>query len=174
MSGPTGAAGGAGRLVVGLVRGVHGLRGGLRVEVLSDEERRFEPGSVIFAEGSSEPLTVVEARPEKGGLVVRFAELPDRNSAEALRDTYLEAAAGELPAQTWYWHEIVGCRVTSGKGDELGTVDDVMRVGEAEVYVVNGPRGELLVPAVQSVVLELEPPAKRMVVDAAALGLEEA
>lgn len=172
MSDPAG--GGEGRLAVGLVRGLHGLRGDVRVEVLTDEEGRFEPGSVLFAEGSSRSLTVATSRAAKAGLIVRFAELSDRDSAEYLRDTYLEAEPAQLPAGTWYWHDIVGCRVLSGSGAELGTVDDVMRVGEAEVYVVRGPRGELLVPAVQSVVLELAPADKRMVVDAVSLGLEEA
>jgi len=161
--------------VVGLVRGLHGLRGDVRVEVLTDEEGRFAPGSVLFAEGSSRPLNVAASRAAKAGLIVRFAELSDRNSAEYLRDAYLEAEPAELPPETWYWHDIVGCRVlSSSTGAELGTVDDVMRVGEAEVYLVQGPRGELLVPAVQSVVLELAPAEKRMVVDAAALGLEGA
>ena len=170
MSDPAG--GGQGRLVVGLVRGLHGLRGDVRVEVLTDEQGRFAPGSILFAEGTSRPLTVSESRTAKAGLIVRFAEVPDRDSAEHLRETYLEAEPGELPPQTWYWHDIVGCRVLGSSGAELGTVDDVMRVGEAEVYVVQGPRGELLVPAVQSVVLELAPGQKRIVVDEAALGLD--
>lgn len=160
--------------MVGLVRGLHGLRGALRVEPLTDSAERFEPGSVMFAEGSSQPLTVVEARPSAPGLVVRFAELLDRAAAEALRDTYLEANVGQRPAEGWYWHEIVGCRVLTSRGEELGTVDDVMRVGEAEVYVVQGARGEVLVPAVGSVVLELVPDRKHMVVDPVALGLEDA
>lgn len=172
MSGLPHAGAGEGRLVVGLVRGVHGLRGGLRVEVLSDDQGRFAPGSVMFAEGSAEPLTVVEARPDKPGLIVHFAEIGDRDAAEALRDTYLEAEPAALPEESWYWHEIVGCRVISDTGEELGTVNDVMRVGEAEVYVAEGPRGELLVPAVASVVLELNPAEGRMVVDADALGLD--
>ncbi len=56
-------------------------------------------------------------------------------------------------------------------GEELGTVADIFRVGEGEVYVVRGPRGEILVPAVAAVVKELSPADKRMVVDADALGL---
>ncbi|CAN5867419.1 ribosome maturation factor RimM [soil metagenome] len=162
-------------MVVGFVRGLHGLRGVLRVEVLTDSPQRFEPGSVVYAEGSSQPLTVSQARPAGPGLIIHFSELRDRNAAEALRDTYLEAETAGLPEQTWYWHEIVGCQVETTTGEPLGTVDDVMRVGEAEVYVVKGgQRGELLVPAVQSIVVELAPAEGRLRVDAAALGLEEA
>jgi 16S rRNA processing protein RimM len=164
-----------GRLVVGLVRGLHGLRGGVRVEVLTDGPARFEPGSVLHPEGSADRLTVVEARRDGPGLVVRFAEIADRDAAETLRDTYLETdAPATLPAEAYYWHEVVGCRVVTPAGEQLGSVDDVTRVGESEVYVVHGPRGEILVPAVQSVVLELSPTDGRLVVDPVALGLEEA
>ena len=161
-----------GRLVVGLVRGVHGLRGMVRVETLSDNEQRFAPGSVLFTEGSQRQLTITSAHQDGPGLLVRFAEIGSRDAADTLRDKYLEAEVGdELPAGTFYWHDIVGCRVTTLAGEELGTVTDVFRVGESEVYSVRGPRGEILVPAVQSVVTELAPAERRIVVDEQALGL---
>ncbi len=160
------------RLVVGLVRGVHGLRGTVRVEVLSDNADRFDPGSTVFVEATDRRLTVVSAQPTGPGLLVNFAEVRDRNAADALRDKFLEAeAARDLPPQTFYWHEIIGCAVFSEDGEELGTVDDIFRVGESEVYVVHGVRGELLVPAVKSMVTQLVPAEKRIVVDAVALGL---
>jgi 16S rRNA processing protein RimM len=57
-------------------------------------------------------------------------------------------------------------------GEALGTVRDVFRAGAGEVYVVSGgPRGEVLVPGVKSVVVELAPEEGRLVVDAVALGL---
>jgi 16S rRNA processing protein RimM len=162
------------RLAVGLVRGVHGLRGAVRVEVLSDHATRFEAGSVLHAEGSELPLTIVSAQPDGPGLLVRFREVPDRRTADGLREKYLEvpAAASELPPDSYYWHQIIGCSVQTESGEALGTVKDVFRAGDSEVYVVHGPRGELLVPSVTAVVRELDPAGRRIVVDAAALGLE--
>jgi 16S rRNA processing protein RimM len=158
--------------VVGLVRGVHGLKGALRVELLSDEPGRYAPGSVLHPEGSAQSLTVAETRQEGPGLVVRFEEIADRAAAQRLAGIYLETAlATPLPADTYYWHEVIGCSVETEQGEPLGVVEDVERVGEAEVYVVRGMRGELLVPAVRSVVRELAPAERRMVVDGWALGL---
>jgi 16S rRNA processing protein RimM len=160
------------RLVVGLVRGLHGLRGALRVEVLTDNEERFTPGSVLHPEGSDRRLTVASAHREGPGLLVRFREIRDRDGAEGLRDAYLEVTATELPGETYYWHEIVGCEVSDSAGRGLGRVEEVFRVGESEVYVVRGGvDGELLVPAVASVVRDLSPGQKRIVVDEQALGL---
>jgi 16S rRNA processing protein RimM len=165
------------RLVVGLVRGVQGLRGVVRVEILTDDPSRFEPGSVLHVEGSDSALTVREARAEGPGLLVAFDEVTDRNGADLLRDKYLEGdvATGQpLPAGAHYWHDLIGCAVSTTAGLELGHIVDVFRVGESEIYVVNGPRGEILVPAIESVVKELAPAEKRVVVDAEALGLDDA
>jgi 16S rRNA processing protein RimM len=161
------------RITVGLVRGLHGLRGAVRVEVLSDEPSRFAVGSVLHVEGDDQPLTIAWTGPAKPGLLVRFHELSDRESVEGLRERYLEVVPeSRLPEDTFYWHEIVGLQVRTTAGEDLGTVHDVFRAGAGEVYVVRGgPRGEVLVPAVRNVVVELAPTEGRLVVDAVALGL---
>ena len=161
------------RVTVGLVRGLHGLRGAMRVEVLSDEPARFGVGAVLFAEGDDRPLIVTWSGPARAGLLVCFDGLPSREAVENLRGRYLEAIPDSpLPADTWYWHQIHGLEVRSSAGERLGTVKEVFRAGGGEVYVVDGgPRGELLIPAVRDVVVELSPDEGRLIVDATALGL---
>jgi 16S rRNA processing protein RimM len=163
------------RLAVGLVRGLHGLRGAVRVEVLSDDPARFAVGSVLHPEGAPDALTVAWSHADGPGLLVRFQEVTDRAAAEGLRDRYLEVVAGApLPEGEYYWHEVEGATVTSLAGEVLGTVHEVFRAGSAEVFVVRGGRrGEVLVPAVSAVVAELAPREGRIVVDADALGLDE-
>jgi 16S rRNA processing protein RimM len=160
------------RVAVGLVHGLHGLQGAVRVEVLSDEPERFAVGSVLFVEGDDQPLTIAWTGPAKAGLLVRFYELPTRESSEHLRRRYLEVVPRALPAGTYYWHQLEGLEVTTTGGERLGRVVDVFRAGEGEVYVVRGgPLGEIMVPAVSSVVVELDPGSDRLVVDALALDL---
>lgn len=170
------AASGPERLVVGLVRGVHGLRGVVRVEVLSDDEGRFAPGRTLFPEGSTRILTITWRQRDEPGLLVSFAEVGSREEAEPLRGVYLEAdaPASALPEGVYYWHELLGAEVRSTEGAVLGAVEDVFRAGEAEVFVVSGgSRGELLIPAVGAFVREFAPREGRVVVDAEALGLED-
>ena len=69
--------------MVALVRGVHGLRGAVRVEVLTDRpEERFIPGAVLHREGSDAPLTIAaaEADPRRSGLAaaLRRGRRPER------------------------------------------------------------------------------------------------
>ena len=80
------------RLVVGLVRGVHGLNGAVRVEVLSDNPERFAAGNVLHREGDDRPLTILSAHRDGPGLLVRFREVRDRPTADTLRNAYLELA----------------------------------------------------------------------------------
>lgn len=170
--------GGAGsRLAIGLVRGLHGLRGAVRVEILTDNPARFEPGSVLHVEGRDEPLTVVWAQEDGPGILLRFAEASTRTNVEPLRGKYLEAFVGadDLGEHAAYWHELIGVPVATGDGEQLGTVHDVFRAGEADVLVVRGgARGEVLVPAVRSAVTDFAPREGRIVVDRDALALDEA
>lgn len=165
------------RLAVGLVRGIHGLRGALRVEVLTDRpEERFRRGAVLHREGSDEPLTVASAHEDEPGWLVRFAEVRDRTAADALRDAYLEAEilpGEELPRGAYYWHEVIGAAVRSTDGEDLGTVVDVYRAGGAEVFVVRGEAyGEFDLPAVRAFIRIFAPRRGEIVVDVDALELE--
>ncbi|MFO1541053.1 MAG: ribosome maturation factor RimM [Chloroflexota bacterium] len=164
------------RLVVGLVRGIHGLRGAVRVEILTDDPERFRPGSLLHAEGDDAPLTVTWVQPDGPGLLVRFREVPTREAADLLRDRYLEAdiPVDALPDGSFYWHEIVGTPVRTTDGRDLGSVVDIFRAGGSEVFVVRGgAHGEVMIPAVGAVIRELAPREGRIVVDADALGLDE-
>jgi len=163
------------RFVVGQVRGFHGLRGTVRVEILSDRaEERFAVGKVLLVEGRKEALTVAESAPDNLGWRVRFVEVPDRNAAEALRDAYLEAIVApgeELPEGEFYWHEIIGVAVKDLDGSELGKVVDLYRAGGADVVVVRGPAGETDIALVKALVKEFDPAKGQIVVDGDALGL---
>jgi 16S rRNA processing protein RimM len=160
------------------VRGLHGLRGAVRVEVLTDQpETRFARGTVLHVEGDARPLTVAAAQPvEDGpGWRVQFREIADRAAAERLREAYLEIAvdrSADLADGAAYWHEVVGSTVKDSSGNVLGTVADVYRAGEAEVYVVRGgPAGEFDLPAVRDVITTFAPDRGELVVDEAVLDL---
>ena len=165
-------------MAVALVRGVHGLRGAVRVEVLTDSpEERYAPGAVLHREGSDEPLTIASAEPvaDGPGWRLRFREVPDRNAADTLRGAYLEAVVfpeRDLARGEYYWHEIVGATVRGVDGAELGTVRDVYRVAETEVFeVAGGPFGTFELPAVRAFIRVFAPRRGEIVVDAGALDL---
>jgi 16S rRNA processing protein RimM len=167
------------RLVVALVRGVHGLHGAVRVEILTDRpEQRFRPGVVLYREGSEIPLTIAaaEAVQDGPGWRIRFDEIISREGADTLRQAYLETVVqpgAELARGEVFWHEVIGVPVRGVDETELGVVTDIYRVAENEVYVVRGePYGTFDVPAVRPFVRIFAPRRGEIVVDVDALGLE--
>jgi len=165
--------------VVALVRGVHGLRGAVRVEVLTDRpEARFVPGAVLYREGSPEALTIAsaEAVQDGPGWRIRFKEIASREAADTLRSAYLETELrpdADLGRGEVYWHEVMGVPVRGLDGAELGVVTDIYRVGENEVYVVTGEAfGAFDLPAVRPFIRIFAPRRGEIVVDAASLDLQ--
>jgi 16S rRNA processing protein RimM len=168
------------RVVVGRVRSAHGLRGLVRVEVLTDRpEDRFAVGQVLHPEGSDAALTieVSDAVADGPGWRLGFEEIHDRAVAERLRSVYLEVPVdrdAELEPGQAFWHEVIGAEVRTSDGRLLGKVADVYRAGEAEVYVVRGgPAGEFDLPSVRSIVTTFDPRGVGLVIDEAALNLDE-
>jgi len=133
---------------------------------------------VLHREGSQDPLTIVsaEAVADGPGWRVRFRQIPDRNAADTLRGAYLEAVVDpvrELSRGEYYWHEVVGSAVRGVDGAELGTVRDVYRVAETEVFeVAGGPFGTFDLPAVRDFIRVFAPRRGEIVVDAEALDLQ--
>jgi 16S rRNA processing protein RimM len=166
------------RLVVGLVRSAHALRGAVRVEELTDRpEDRFRPGTVLYREGDDAPLTIESAAAVRDGpgWRLRFREVADRDAAEALRGRYLETVVrpgADLARGEVYWHEVIGATVRDLDDRELGTVHDIYRAGEAEVLVVRGgPAGEFDLPVVRAFIRVFAPRRGEIIVDAEALDL---
>ena len=123
-------------IIVGRVRKAHGIRGEVVVESITDEpDAIFASGRRVYAgtaAGDLAPdrleLHIRSTRPFNEGLLVGFAEVPDRNAAELWRGRYLLLPAAELPAPAEdevYVHELVGMRVTLVGGQPVGTVEEV-------------------------------------------------
>jgi 16S rRNA processing protein RimM len=167
--------------VVALVRGVHGLNGAVRVEVLTDHpERRLVAGAVLHRESDARPLTIAtaEAVVDGPGWRVRFREVGSRDQADTLRGVYLEQAvpADEgLGRGEYYWHEVIGTTVKDADGTELGVVQDIYRIGETEVFEVGGgAMAPFDLPAVRAFIRVFAPRRGEIVVDADSLDLRPA
>ena len=170
------------RLRVALVRGVHGLRGAVRVEILTDRpEDRYAVGLRPPSRGLDAPLTVTwsSAGRRRAGLAaaVRRGARPDRPPRPSSGPTSRSSPARRALAARL----LLLARGRRDDGDRrptgqvLGTVRDVYRSGGAEVYIVaGGPYGEFDVPAVRDFVRIFAPRRGEIVVDTEALDLDAA
>ncbi len=160
------------RLVVGRIGKAHGLRGEVTVEVRTDDpETRFAPGAVLDADPPQRgPLTVESGRVQGGRLVLRFAGVEDRTAAEGLRNTLLsvETDPDELPDDPaeYYDHQLVGLRVVTVDGREVGTVAEMLHLPTQDLFAVKRPDGrEALIPFVEEIVPEVDLHERTVLVD---------
>ncbi len=151
-------------MAVARVLGAKGLAGAFRVEPLTDVRERLSVGQELYLEGEAASRRVTASEPRGRRPVIYLEGIGDREAAAALQGRYLEVEAPPLPEGVYYWHQLVGLRVTDEAGAELGEVVEVFRVGENEVYRVEGPDGEILLPALRDVVRSIDPAAGSMVV----------
>ena len=151
------------------MRGVRGLDGSLRLEVLTDTpQQRFATGARLYVETSDRVLTLLEATPGSPGLFVRFEEVRSRLAGERLVGAYLTipVAEAETTPDRVLWDEVIGITVRDPHGNVIGEIRDLYRAGGAEVYVVHTPDGgELDLPAVAAVIVEFAPREGRIVAD---------
>jgi 16S rRNA processing protein RimM len=145
------------RLAVARVVGAKGLAGGMRVEVLTDRDDRLTAGERLYLEGDDGARRILSV--ETGGRlpVIQLEGVESRDAAESMRGRYLEVDAEPLPEGQLYWHQIVGLRVVDEQGTPLGTVVEVFRAGENEVYRAEAPgQPDLLLPALRDVVRAID------------------
>jgi 16S rRNA processing protein RimM len=99
--------------------------------------------------------------------VLALEGINDRDSAEQLRGQRLYMRLDDLPplpAGTYYLHQVEGLTVVTESAERLGTVREILKTGANDVYVVRGEKGEILLPAIQSVIREVHLDAGTMVV----------
>ena len=159
-------------LVVGRILRPHGVRGELRVEVITGYPERLEQHRFFYLAAQDSPESVQRYPVEKSRLrgkviLLKLGGYDDRNAAEALRGMLVLIPIDEaapLEEGEYYHFQIVGLAVETETGHPLGRVVGVLETGANDVYVVHGSLGEVLVPAIEEVVLEINPEAGRMVV----------
>jgi 16S rRNA processing protein RimM len=151
-------------LLLGEILRPHGVRGEMRLKILTDyPERVAEIDTVYIGQGSHDeyarPYRVESARFHKKYLLLKVEELPDRDAVDPMRGLYVMvdmANAVPLDDDEIYLYELIGMTVQTDEGDALGQIKDVLETGANDVYIVNSPRyGELLIPAHDETLLDV-------------------
>ncbi len=148
------------------MRGPHGIQGELSIEAMTDFPGRFMPGTVLLAGDAK--YTIRAVRTHKKALLIAFDGITTRNQAEVLRGKLFEVPEGDLPRleeDQYFRFDILGINVVDEHGTPLGKVAEVLETGANDVYIVRDEESELLIPAIDSVVKEIDTEARRMVVE---------
>lgn len=152
-------------VAVGRVLSTHGLRGEMKAEPLTSQPEHFAPGSKLWLAGVERE--VESSRWSKGLVLLKLSDVDDIDAAEALRGETLslpEAELAPLAEDEYYAYQLVGLDVFDDQGANLGKIIRLLQTGSNDVYVVEGPRGEVLLPAIDDVIVEVDLAGGRMVV----------
>ena len=161
-------------LIIGQVAGAHGVRGELKVQILTEDARRFGLLEQVFLGlEDEEPVAwpLEGYRLHKGQALLKLRGCGDRTAAAAMRGYLVQVPRKEaIPLEDgeYFEHQILGLEVWTAAGEPLGKVVDILYTAANEVYVVQGPnlgRRELLIPAIEDVVLEVDLEAGRLVIE---------
>jgi 16S rRNA processing protein RimM len=142
-------------VIVGSCGKAHGLRG--EVAVYSEVPEVFVSGAELLTDRGG-ALTVSTVRAHKGHLVVGFAEVADRTTAEAMRNLQLtldDTHAPELPDDEYWASSLVGLQVQHPDGSQLGIVAGVVTTGAQDRLIVDTGHSQIEVPFVTELVPEV-------------------
>ena len=162
--------------LVGRVRRAHGIRGELVVEALTDEpDAFFASGRRVFvgtAHGDPvhppRELHVRRSSPFKGGLIVAFETLDDRNAAELLREHTLLVPENEVSPpgdDEIFLHDLVGMRVVHVNGEGIGEVSEVFELPQGIVMEVRRESDTVMLPFDERTVTDVDAAERRITVN---------
>lgn len=155
-------------LIIGQIVRPHGVRGDVRVDVYTEQPERFNwLETVYLGEKDPQPVAVEGVRFHKKQVLLKLAGYDDRNAAETLRSVWLqvpEAEALPLEEGEYFFYQLLGLEVVTDAGELLGELTDVLETKANAVFIVQGPRGELLLPDTDEVVLDIDFDRRRMTV----------
>ncbi len=145
-----------------------GVRGQQTAELHNPASTLLQEARTVYLSGprfAARAVVLRDARWVGKRYVVHLEGIDRPEDAERLRGLELSVAAAELPAlddDEYYVRDLIGLDVVDQHGAPLGTLHDVFPTGSNDVYVVRGPRGEILVPVTREFVLEVDLEAGRI------------
>lgn len=154
-------------LLVGEILRPHGLRGELRMRVLTDYPDRLPQLEYVYLTDSPDDAALDKRavnglRFNKNVALLSLAGCRNRNDAELLRDKFVMIGieqAAPLEDGQYYLFELIGLRVIADQ-IEIGQIQEVLQTGANDVYVVHGDKGEVLIPAHEETIVNIDFSAK--------------
>jgi 16S rRNA processing protein RimM len=150
-------------LVMGVITGVHGLEGNVKVRSFAQSEDLFAPGTQVFIPAKTgeevRPFVIERCVPFKKGLLIRLSDMEDRDKAEALKGREILMHRSRLPElenNAWYWQDLYGLTVTDQALGSIGVIDSIFSTGAHDILVVKDQAKERLIPMHRQFVLSVD------------------
>lgn len=153
-------------VVIGEAVKPFGIRGEIKIRPFTESFDAFGRSSVLVF--GDTPYEVQSVRFHKGAALVCLEGVNTPEKARELVGRLVKTAAENLPPKEedeYYWFELIGMTVRTRQGRTLGTVTRIIETGANDVLEVEGPLGEVLIPVIDDVVLDVDIGKKEIIVD---------
>jgi len=144
-------------ITIGKIIAPWGIKGKLKVEVITDFPQRFTPSSKIYI--NRQPMTINSTEWHKGKAIIKLNTIDSIEDAQGLRGQPIEIHHSQvypLPEGQYYHFQLIGLEVWTTQGELLGTVTDILTADSNDNYVVRGAKGEILIPAIEDVIKSID------------------
>ena len=153
-------------LVVGFLRRPHGVQGEIIMDLHTDFPERLRSGRKLLVGDEHKPMTIASTRPHARGMLMKFKGVETPEDVGQFRNQWVYVKATDVPALPEgqiYQYELFGFKVVDENDNPLGELVEIIETGANDVYVVKDDSGrELLLPAIPSVILDLDPARRLM------------
>lgn len=158
-------------LLIGEITKPQGVQGELKLRPITCDPWRFENMTYAYVkEGENYRRIEIHVRKvNEDAVYLRMEGIVTRNDAETVRGQLLyidRAHAVELDEDSAFICDLIGLKGILTDGEKIGKIIDVMQPGRNDVYVFKGKKGEVLVPALKSVVVKVDLEQGEMLLDA--------
>ena len=153
-------------ITIGKILSPWGTKGQLRVEVATDFPQRFAPSSKVYID--QRPATINSVEWHKGKAIIKLNTIDSIEDAEKLQGQLVEIHHSQLqilPEGQYYHFQLIGLEVRTTQGESLGKISEILTSPSNDTYVVNGARGEILVPATEDVVKSIDLDKRCLVIE---------
>lgn len=155
------------QLVVGRIGRAHGVLGEATIEVQTDDpDIRFQVGNKLTLDDGRQ-LTIRSSRWHNQILLLAFDGVDDRNLIEELRDQLISSDVdlGSLAPGEYHFQQLIGCEVFQQNGELIGAVDEIVKLPGQDLLSVSRAGGQVLIPMVKQIIIEIDVLAKKIVVN---------
>jgi 16S rRNA processing protein RimM len=155
------------QLVVGRIGRAHGVLGEATIEVQTDDpDIRFQVGNKLTLDNGRQ-LTIRSSRWHNQILLLAFDGVGDRNQIEELRDQLISSDVdlGSLAPGEYHFQQLIGCEVFQQNGELIGAVDEIVKLPGQDLLSVSRAGGQVLIPMVKQIIIEIDVLAKKIVVN---------
>lgn len=145
---------------IGKILRSHGIKGELSIYPLTDDIKRFDILTKVTVTPDNKEYMVESVRYNKDLVIIKLKGINSRNESDLMRGKYLSVLrkdAAILPDNSFFIFDIIGCRVITPNGEEMGIVKEVLTLHSNDVYVILNENGnEIYLPALKSLVHDVD------------------